>query len=78
MTNRGLHPQGEERGDGGPVKEGSFKGILAEGAITEEGLLGELQGKPIGDLVRLLKSGDAYVNVQTGTIPDGEIRGQIK
>ena len=63
---------------GGPAKEGSFNGILAEGTITEGSLLGEFQGKPIADLVRLLKSGNAYVNIQTGTFPDGEIRGQIK
>jgi hypothetical protein len=63
---------------GGPTKEGAFRGILAEGTITEESLLGELQGKKISDLVRLLKSGHAYVNILTGTFPDGEIRGQIK
>jgi len=63
---------------GGPTKEGAFSGILAEGTITEESLLGELQGKKITDLVRLLKSGNAYVNILTGTFPDGEIRGQIR
>jgi hypothetical protein len=62
----------------GPAKEGLFNGILAQGAITPESLLGEFQGKPIADLVRLLKSGNAYVNIQTETFPDGEIRGQIK
>lgn len=63
---------------GGPAKKGVFNGILAEGTITAEGLLGELRGKTIADLVRLLKSGNAYVNIQTETLPDGEIRGQIK
>ena len=63
---------------GGPTKEGAFRGILAEGTITEASLLGELQGKKIADLVRLLNSGNAYVNIHTGTFPDGEIRGQIK
>jgi hypothetical protein len=63
---------------GGPAKGGEVNGILAEGAITEESLLGEYQGKTIADLVRLLKSGNAYVNIHTGTFPDGEIRGQIK
>ena len=63
---------------GGPAKEGPFCGMLAEGAITEQSLLGELQGKKVADLVRLIKSGNAYVNIQTGTFPDGEIRGQIK
>jgi hypothetical protein len=63
---------------GGPTKEGAVNGILAEGTIREESLLGEMQGKKIADLVRLLKSGNAYVNILTGTFPDGEIRGQIK
>ena len=63
---------------GGPTKEGAFNGILAEGTIREESLLGEMQGKKIADLVRLLRSGSAYVNILTGTFPDGEIRGQIK
>jgi hypothetical protein len=63
---------------GGPAKEGAFSGILAEGTLTEKNLLGEFQGKKIADLMRLLKSGKAYVNILTGTFPDGEIRGQIK
>jgi hypothetical protein len=43
----------------GPAKEGLFKGVLAQGTITQEGLLGDFQGKTIADLVRLLKSGNA-------------------
>ena len=30
------------------------------------------------DLLRILQSGDAYVNVHTPTFPGGEIRGQLK
>lgn len=63
---------------GGPTKIGSFKGILAQGLITEKSLLGELQGKTVDDLVQLIKSGNAYVNILTETYPAGEIRGQIK
>ena len=63
---------------GGPTKEGEFKGVLAVGTITKESLLGEYRGKTIADLVRLLKSGGAYVNIHTETFPEGEIRGQIK
>ncbi len=62
----------------GPKKEGKFSGVLAEGKITEKDLLGELQGKPLDELVKLIKSGDLYVNVHTDAHPDGEIRGQIK
>ena len=63
---------------GGPTRTGSFKGILAEGTISDNSLLGELQGKSIADLIRLIKSGQAYVNILTESYPDGEIRGQIK
>jgi hypothetical protein len=63
---------------GGPARTGEVNGMLAEGTITDESLLGELQGKRVVDLLRLIKSGQAYVNILTGTFPDGEIRGQIK
>jgi len=87
MNPTGAHIHKGKRGEngppvaglfGGPAKEGAFSGILAEGSITEESLLGELQGKTVADLVRLLKSGNAYVNIHTGTFPEGEIRGQIE
>ncbi|HBA87297.1 MAG TPA: hypothetical protein DCZ75_04700 [Geobacter sp.] len=63
---------------GGPVKMGKFKGILAEGLITEESLMGELEGKTVEDLARLIESGETYVDVLTVTYPLGELRGQIK
>lgn len=63
---------------GGPTRMGAFSGILAEGMISEKSLLGELRGKTLADLVRLIKSGNAYVNILTETYPAGEIRGQIR
>jgi hypothetical protein len=57
---------------------GAFSGVLAQGTLTEQSLMGELQGKGIKELVRLIKSGDAYINILTSTYPAGEIRGQIK
>lgn len=63
---------------GGPVKMGRFKGILAEGLITDQSLMGELEGKTVEDLVRLIEAGEVYVDVLTATYPLGEIRGQIK
>jgi hypothetical protein len=63
---------------GGPARTGEVNGMLAEGTITDDSLLGELEGKRVVDLLRLIKSGQAYVNILTGTFPDGEIRGQIK
>jgi hypothetical protein len=62
----------------GPKKQGKFSGELAKGTITGKGLVGPLAGKTIGDLVELIKSGGAYVNVHTDKNPDGEVRGQIK
>jgi hypothetical protein len=62
----------------GPKKEGSFKGVLAEGTITEKSLMGSLSGKSVHDLVKMIKSGDTYVNVHTDKYPNGEIRGQIR
>jgi hypothetical protein len=63
---------------GGPTRNGKIRGILAEGMLTEQSLLGELQGKSVADLIALIKSGNAYVNILTETYPAGEIRGQIK
>ncbi|HET6419286.1 MAG TPA: CHRD domain-containing protein [Geobacteraceae bacterium] len=62
----------------GPKKEGKFSGVLAEGTLSDKDLMGSLSGKSIGDLVKLIKSGNTYVNVHTDKYPDGEIRGQIR
>ena len=62
----------------GPKKAGKFSGVLAKGAIMDKDLIGPLAGKTVADLVAMIKSGGAYVNVHTDKYPDGEIRGQIK
>jgi len=62
----------------GPKKEGEFSGELAKGTITDKDLVGKLAGKTMGDLIKLMKEGGAYVNVHTAKNPAGEIRGQIK
>jgi len=62
----------------GPKKGGMFSGELAKGTITEKDLIGPLAGKTVGDLVKMIKEGAAYVNVHTDKYPDGEVRGQIK
>lgn len=61
----------------GPAKIGMFSGLLAEGVIEADDLSGPLDGKPFSDLVDLLRSGQAYVNVHTTQNPGGEIRGQV-
>lgn len=62
----------------GPKKDGKFSGDLSEGTITAAELTGDLMGKPLDDLLQLIKAGEAYVNVHTDANPNGEIRGQIK
>jgi hypothetical protein len=63
---------------GGPVKTGPFSGPLSAGTISDATLIGELHGKSVADLLRLIKSGNAYVNVLSSTYPAGEIRGKIR
>ncbi len=62
----------------GPKKEGKFSGVLAKGTITDKDLVGPLAGKTIDDLVKMIKDGDAYVNVHTTRVPAGELRGEIE
>lgn len=57
---------------------GRSQGILAEGTITADNLMGTLAGQTIADLVELIESGEAYVNVHTDQNPGGEVRGQIQ
>lgn len=61
----------------GPVKNGSFTGVLAEGPLVESNLTGPYQGKTFADLVTAVLTGQTYVNVHTTANPNGEIRGQI-
>jgi hypothetical protein len=69
--------------------EGSFSGVLFEGVITEEDLIGPLAGMTLEDLLTLMRTDGAYVNVHTndfvaptntgpGDFPAGEISGTIK
>lgn len=51
--------------------------FLASGTINNSDLKGPLYGKSISDLINLIKSKNAYVNVHSQTHPDGEIRGVI-
>ena len=37
-----------------------------------------ITGGDLSELLRILKSGNAYVNVHTTNHPGGEIRGQVK
>lgn len=71
-----------------PPGGGRFDGVLAEGTITADNLVGELAGLPLSALIDEIQAGNAYVNVHTndgidppntgpGDFPGGEIRGNL-
>ena len=65
--------QGKAGASGQPVVELS----MGKGKITSSDLKGPLAGKQISDLVNMIKSGGANLNVHTQQNQNGEIRGQI-
>lgn len=56
---------------------GKTNGILAQGVITEDDLVGGLEGADLEELLELMIAGGTYVNVHTSEFGGGEIRGQI-
>lgn len=62
---------------GGGLIDGRTSGILAEGVITADDLIGALEGQSLEDLLETMRAGSTYVNVHTTQYPGGEIRGQI-
>lgn len=87
MAHIHLAPTGENGGvvawlypDGPPPQliEGRTQGVLAEGTITADDLVGGLAGEDLDDLLTEMRAGNTYVNVHTTTNPGGEIRGQIR
>lgn len=68
---------------------GRIQGVIAQGTITAEHLIGPLAGMQLSDLIALIRSNGAYVNVHTndgvnppntgpGDYPGGELRGQVE
>jgi hypothetical protein len=68
---------------------GRTDGVLAEGTITAEDLVGPLAGQPLSALMAAIDAGNTYVNVHTndgvaptntgpGDFPGGEMRGPIE
>ncbi|MGQ7869450.1 CHRD domain-containing protein [Sunxiuqinia sp. sy24] len=56
---------------------GTTNGVLAEGTLMADDLVGSLAGMTLHDLIDSIKNGETYVNVHTSSYPGGEIRGQI-
>ena len=56
---------------------GPLNGTLIQGSFTAAELYGPMSGKTISYLLDKMNKGEAYVNVHTGSFPNGEIRGQI-
>ncbi len=52
-------------------------GMIVRGNITEHTLKGPMNGKTIADLISLIDTGNAYVNINSRNHPQGEVRGQI-
>jgi hypothetical protein len=57
---------------------GRSQGVLAEGEVTADLLVGQLAGEPLGTLIAEIMAGNIYVNVHTSQFPPGEVRGQVE
>ena len=62
----------------GPTVEGQKFGELASGPIEDADLTGPLAGGTVGDLIALIKEGNAYASVVNKTHPVDAIRGPIR
>lgn len=70
-----LYP---EEGGEAELVEGRFDGVLAEGVLIADNLVGEWEGASIEAAKAAFDEEDAYVNIHTEDHPGGEIRGQIR
>jgi len=62
----------------GPVKPGPFTGTLAEGTLRIADFKGPLAGESMNRMLGVLRAGSTYVQVDTDSFPNGEIRGQLR
>ncbi|TVZ57806.1 CHRD domain-containing protein [Flavobacteriaceae bacterium MAR_2010_105] len=59
-----------------PQPSGPANGVIAEGVITSENVIGNIAGD-LSALIEAIRSGTIYVNVHSTNKPSGEIRGQL-
>jgi hypothetical protein len=57
------------------TRAGEITGTISLGGVTKEDLSGELQGKSLSDLYKLMLDGELYIAVHTKDFPNGEISG---
>jgi len=55
--------------------QGKTKGTVSMGGAISDDLQGQLKGKTLSDLHKLIDNGTVYVSINTKDFPNGEIRG---
>ena len=55
--------------------QGKTKGTVSMGGAISDDLQGQLKGKTLSDLHKLIDNGTVYVSIHTKDFPNGEIRG---
>lgn len=56
---------------------GLFEGVLAQGTIAGDDLIGALRGKPLLSLIAEIRAGNVYVNIHTRAHARGDICGPV-
>ncbi len=59
-------------------KQGVYNGVLSQKTLTAADLKGPLTGHRIETLIYAMSMGKIFINISSGSYPDGEIRGQIQ
>lgn len=60
------------------IKPGIYNGILCSLTLTDQDLQGPLAGRTTETLIYAMGMGKVFINIASGSYPEGEIRGQIK
>ena len=55
--------------------QGKTKGTVSMGGAISDDLQGQMKGKTLSDLHKLIDNGTVYVSIHTKDFPNGEIRG---